>query len=113
MNTVRRRMIKNGEDACCGIHSDLPGTYYSTYDGRSSFTFESGGTGRFDRQLSHLVGTAEFTYSVNGDKVKCKGVYVSVFDDGTINENNTNWNQTLTYRDGKMYMANGDEYAKR
>lgn len=101
------------DDGGDALPSDLPGTYYSTYDGRSSYTFESDGTGHFDRQLTHLTGRAEFTYTMKGNKVQCKGVYVSIFDDGTVNENNTNWNQTLTYQDGKMYMANSDEYAKR
>jgi hypothetical protein len=93
----------------------ITGNYH--YSASSSqdqyYYFKSDGTGTYEKDLSSTTGTADFTYKVSGNKITCKGVYTSTYnDDGAICNINTNWSSSLTYSNGTLYDGSNNAYVK-
>lgn len=92
----------------------ITGNYH--YSGNSQdqyYYFKSNGTGTYEKDLSSTTGTANFTYKVSGNKITCKGIYTSTYNnDGSICNINTDWSSTLTYTNGTIYDASNNTYVK-
>ena len=100
------------DDEGGNVPSGFYGIYCNNYQNRifRYYSFYEDGTGlyTFDGNVSHSEG--EFTYSFRGDKVTCKGTYVSGWSDGSVNAGDIN--VTFTYTDGRLVTDGGDVYEK-
>ncbi len=93
----------------------ITGNYHHSGGGSQDqyYYFKSNGTGTYEKDLSSTTGTANFTYKVSGNKITCKGVYTSTYnDDGAICNINTDWSSSLTYSNGTLYDESNNAYVK-
>ena len=102
MCTLQACSDKNDEEDV----SYLLGSWYGySYKREVTITFENDGTGSIDSEWQGSSGYIEiqkgsFTYSVDGNTIKCKGVKTEVDTSGEISK--TSFSTTFTYNNGKL-----------